>query len=721
MIKWDDGLNIGIKSLDDEHKNLLDIVNQLYESIYNNEAEDIIEFIYDKLLDSTISHNNNEELILKECNYAELSTHKQYHVDMITKMKLIKTELTNASGYMDAQNIHKHLIELLLTHIITEDMPLDKTFKTCNLIETSYNKLSWFDKLLIKTSETFSFTKRLLLSALIPLMGMLILGLISLWNHYNDYAHMKNISDISHMISDVDQLAHNLQIERGLSCGHVSSKKSIFKGNLKEHYLILNKNIEVFNSKFDKIKYYKINNIRTNIKQLKSDIKTLDNVRKDIQNKNISKKDIILLYTNIINNILEITSKIAIINNDEEITIYTLSLSSILKFKESLGLERAFGTIFIEQKNIDTQEYERFKELSNTQKKYLSEYRQRASKKHKEMLNSFIENSKIKELTAYRDDIKNKNIKNLDSQKWFSVMTEYINSIKQFENHLLSDINTLIDNNTRKALKNITLWFVYTIFMFISTIFILYLFERSSKLQIYQIVNAIKHLADGDRSLRLDPSMLNDEMSLIKNAYEKTRQELLVADIYTQLYKNQKEAELKNKQTQNIKLEKMAFVDSLTGLTNRRKFEELSKLELERSIRYKNELSFLMLDIDHFKEVNDIYGHSIGDEVLKHFASTCLKMARGIDIVARIGGEEFVVILPETGKSSAYIFAERFRKKIFNSKLEIEKNQISYSVSIGIATLELGQDKDVDIILQKADKALYEAKNTGRNKTIIYN
>ena len=721
MIDWNNGLNIGIKVLDDEHKQLLMIVNELASAISENQTRDKIERIYNNLVKSIISHSDNEELILKHCNYADLEDHKQYHTNSINEIKLLKGEIINACGYINAQNIHKNLVELLLKHIIVEDMPLDKVFASCNLIKNTDTNYSWFERLIIKTSNTFSFTKRLLLSALIPLTGMLILGFIALWNHYDKYNEMKSTFNISHIIHDVNKLAHNIQIERGLSCAYISSKKSSFKDNLQEQYIFVNKTMHKFKNELNRIKSHKVKTIRTNINKFKADIKNLDRIRQDINTQNISRSNVITLYTDIIINLLHITSKIALINTDEDISSSILSLSSILHYKEALGLERAYVTMFIEQKFITEEEYLTFIRLLNKQKKYLSEFNQTASKKQKDMKKLLINTSKIKEIINYRSNVKDHNIQDLDSQLWFRNTTEYLNSVMSLEYKLLNEIHTLLNKNIDNTRDSLILWFIYTMLIFSTTIFIIYLFEKSSKRQINQMINAIKGLADGDRSLRITPSIIKDEMSQMQNAYEKTRQELLIADIYTQLYKNQKNAELKSKQSQNIKLEKMAFIDPLTGALNRRRFKELSELELERSIRYENNLSFLMLDIDHFKEINDTYGHAIGDEVLKHFASTCINMARNIDIIARVGGEEFIVMLPETNTDNAYIMAERFRKKISDSEIIVDDNIIKYSVSIGISVLDLSEDTNIDTILEKADKALYNAKNGGRNKTEIYN
>jgi diguanylate cyclase (GGDEF)-like protein len=146
----------------------------------------------------------------------------------------------------------------------------------------------------------------------------------------------------------------------------------------------------------------------------------------------------------------------------------------------------------------------------------------------------------------------------------------------------------------------------------------------------------------------------------------------------------------------------------------------LSNIELTRSLRYRKNLSFLMLDIDHFKAVNDTYGHAVGDEVLKHFTSICLNMARSLDVIARIGGEEFVVMLPETDAQGAYIFAERFRKSIEQSSVKVDEHVLKYSVSIGISVLHVDEDTDVGDIIKRADEALYRAKESGRNRTVIF-
>ncbi len=159
----------------------------------------------------------------------------------------------------------------------------------------------------------------------------------------------------------------------------------------------------------------------------------------------------------------------------------------------------------------------------------------------------------------------------------------------------------------------------------------------------------------------------------------------------------------------------MAIKDGLTGVFNRRHFYDLAKIEFARAKRYHAPLSILMLDIDHFKAVNDQYGHPFGDTVLKQVAQLCQDSTREMDIFGRYGGEEFVFALPETNLIEAVNMAERIRKTIFEYNFRCNTNQVNLSVSIGIATLETGITT-FEELLQSSDEALYLAKQNGRNQ-----
>lgn len=167
---------------------------------------------------------------------------------------------------------------------------------------------------------------------------------------------------------------------------------------------------------------------------------------------------------------------------------------------------------------------------------------------------------------------------------------------------------------------------------------------------------------------------------------------------------------------QEQKLEELAWTDSLTGALNRHRFMELADSELDRAERHGHEVSFLLLDADHFKQVNDCHGHAAGDTVLTELVERSTKVLRSHDLIGRIGGEEFCVLLPEVGKAGAAMAAERLRKAVADLRFAFEGQLIRATISIGAATLASGED--LPSMMKRADAALYQAKNSGRDRVV---
>lgn len=163
------------------------------------------------------------------------------------------------------------------------------------------------------------------------------------------------------------------------------------------------------------------------------------------------------------------------------------------------------------------------------------------------------------------------------------------------------------------------------------------------------------------------------------------------------------------------KVEQMAIVDTLTGLYNRRHFFELSEREVERYKRYKSPLSLIMLDLDYFKKVNDQFGHHSGDMVLQELSKIFASSLRKMDIPGRIGGEEFVVLLPETELDQAIFVAERLRKKIENTTFEGDCQKFNVTASMGVVSMK-EEIIDLQMLISIADKLMYQAKSAGRNQ-----
>lgn len=722
MIKWNEGLNLGIKPIDDDHKQILEIINELTLAISNEEEQEVMEGIFQKLQNYIQKHFHKEEALLKDVESSKLKEHIKQHQDFAKKIPELKEKFSSKDNQLDAQEVSFYLTDWLFNHIIEEDAQVIDHLKKENIQKKKKEKKDIFfiKKIIKKTTDTFSFTKRLFLLAMIPLIGMLILGLLLFWNNYTQYKDIKETSNITHIIPDINLLAHGLQIERGLSSGYLSSSQKKFKKELKEQRNIVDTYIQLFYNKSKTIESDKIKSIKPLLKTFNKDIKTINHFRNDIDKGNISKQKAINYYTKIIKTILGITSKMSMLNLNKDVSASIATLSSLLHYKEALGLKRAYGTSVIEEKNSTAYEFLKFMQLLGTQETLLNNFINSATQNQTDRLNSIVNSSLNTKIKDYEKSLQYQKFTEVDSTQWFNSMTELINNIKLFELQLLYEVDSLIEDELKDSTYILIIWLIYTILIFIITLMFIYIFEQSSKNEIFRLIEAMKHLAHGGRTLKLDINCKKDEMAQIYEAYEITRRKLLKGDMYAQLYINKKELELKAHQKQNTKLQEIAFTDSLTTLINRRKFEELSSAELQRALRYGRKLSFLMIDIDYFKSINDTYGHSIGDKVLKHFAQFCLKMIRNIDVAARVGGEEFIIMLPETDSDNAYVFAERLREGIFNSIVQIKHQEINYTISIGIAKLEEDVDTNVKTILHKADKALYKAKKDGRNRTEIY-
>lgn len=160
-----------------------------------------------------------------------------------------------------------------------------------------------------------------------------------------------------------------------------------------------------------------------------------------------------------------------------------------------------------------------------------------------------------------------------------------------------------------------------------------------------------------------------------------------------------------------------ARTDSLTGALNRTSLESVFQQEIARAKRNKSDITVLMLDIDHFKQVNDTYGHSAGDQALVSLTHCIKRTVREVDSTFRLGGEEFAIILNNTNTKGAQLLAERLRGAVQQMSINHDNKAFNITTSIGVATYQTGETHES--ILQRADKALYEAKGSGRNKVVV--
>jgi len=165
-------------------------------------------------------------------------------------------------------------------------------------------------------------------------------------------------------------------------------------------------------------------------------------------------------------------------------------------------------------------------------------------------------------------------------------------------------------------------------------------------------------------------------------------------------------------------VQRLATLDGLTSTYNRRHFMDLAQLQYDNARRFGHPLTAMMLDVDHFKRINDRHGHHVGDQVLRALAERCRRALRSVDVLGRYGGEEFAIVLPGTTQhNAATVLAERIRKRVADEPIKTDDGAVKVTVSVGVAELD-AEMRGPEDLLKRADAALYEAKQAGRNRVV---
>ena len=232
------------------------------------------------------------------------------------------------------------------------------------------------------------------------------------------------------------------------------------------------------------------------------------------------------------------------------------------------------------------------------------------------------------------------------------------------------------------------------------------------------LLDCIKYSIDG---YLLKPINIDQVKEVLLKVSEKLYCDRIAEDYELHL------EELVKERTYELELAHKALMsmvnkDSMTGLYNRRYFNEVSNTLLSLAKRESKKLSALMVDIDKFKLINDTNGHIFGDDVIKDIAHILLNITRESDVVVRFGGEEFIILLPNTNIEGASLIAKKIRAAIEDKKLILEdETVVDFTVSIGVAECDYEKDDDIDSLVHRVDVAMYDAKRSGRNKVVVYN
>jgi len=723
---WDQGMSVGIESLDNDHKKLIAILSQLMTAKNECFQQDSIEDIFAQLEYYCQSHFAREETLLANIDYQQLDAHKRSHQAFINKIPELKQQWFAEVEEPEAvkEQIVLFLQQWLVKHILEEDLDYVAAVH-CYQEFKRYKKEKkarqpWLRVFSVKLSRHITLSRRVFITTLLPIVAVMVLCLIILSGNYQRYQNINKVLGLTAVIEQVNGINHSLQSERGLSTGYTSSNYQNFAEQLAQSRESTDTKINCFLWLLEQPAHAEVKqSISEYMVNVQLTVTYLSQHRMQLDQKLVSFEETYHAYTQLIEQLLSVSDRLVHIEIGSKYANDISAINALLRYKELMGQVRAIGMKMVESnqqsiyENIDVNLL--IGQQTNTLRTFANSANPVQIKRCEEVCS--VESQRRQLELSYLDVMKLTS-KDARATKWFLVMSAEIDAINSVVERLINEFDDKIYQESQQ-LKTQAYLIVLALSLFmLAAIFFALVLNYSIISPVRKLTYALNEMALGQHNIHFNRIDSKDEIGSMQSAYEKLRRKLLQGDIYKATV-SQQQKEIKYRKSQQDHFQQLALTDALTGAVNRHHFNAVLEQEIANVNNHGSPLSVMVLDIDHFKKINDSYGHGIGDEVLKLFYQTCLDAVRSTDVVARIGGEEFVIIMPNTELNNASKFAERLRNKIAELEINIDQKQISVTVSIGVSQWQSDFFVNAETFIAHADKSLYQAKNSGRNKVVI--
>jgi two-component system cell cycle response regulator len=703
---WNEGMSVGIDAIDTDHKQIIAILAKLTSAQHGATSAQCINAIFTELEHYVTLHFAREESLLEQAGYADIAAHKVSHQKFIEQLPELKQEWLTKDCLACSEKITTFLHQWIIKHILIEDLDyVSSAHKFSNSANKIKDKNKWQASIIAKMSQVFSqkikLSQRVFITTLLPVLGVLFLSFVVLFNNYQDYKNISLILGLNNVMAQVNEISHSLQAERGLTSGLTSTRYKNFNKQLLARRLITDQAITKF------------------LTSLKTKLIKLAKHRTQLDNRTADFSEIYQAYTYLIERLLSVSENLRHVEMTARLANDMSAISAVLLFKEYMGQIRAIGMKAVMAENKGLYSNFTISLLVGKQLNALRVFQYSANSEQKDLCANYCDAQIHSQVLVQRfSHVMNDYPLEQRSEYWFYLMSTDIDGLKKLTDKLTDSFKWKTTLESQRLEKNNYLILALLIIFLASVILFSLVLNHSIINPIRHITKALNKMAQGDKNIQFKEIISSDEISEIQLAYEKLRRKLLEVDIFQAIVNRQKK-EIEYRKSQQEHFEILAFTDALTGAVNRHQFNKVLADEITRADFNKLPLSIMLLDIDHFKLVNDNFGHGVGDEVLIMFYHACKLAVRAGDVVARIGGEEFVIILPKTDDKNAYQFAERLREKIQQLEVVTDEHKIDLTVSIGVSQWNKDSFSSTEEFVANADKLLYQAKNHGRNKVVV--
>lgn len=706
-LAWRDGFSVGVKAIDNDHKLLIQIISELADAIAEKKPKQQLDYIFAKLENYVTDHFAREEALMQACHYDRFKEHSKEHREFTSQLHHLKSLLSVAPTPDAAQEVYLYLHNWLITHILDHDLSFAPTAlaKGFSDVETLDRTQQGWTQIANLLARRIPLLRRILLTSFLPFVGLVYLGFLLLTSHQDNLKFsQQNLTRFSRFQSN-SQLLQQLNHHRILML--LEKYPEPLPANIAPDRIF------AFNPLINKWRddYLLPLGLKNQSQGLMTLNANLDEIAQrstgaskaeDRSNNNKLSEDWQIFQQTTEQLLIEMGQ--LSFWPDSRLSVNLKLLQRILAYQNSIVEEIYLGVA-----------------------EDLSDQFQQQNRQKQHLAQRLLENQIIAlvdpdqknqwEIFELHYLVKSSNMP-VEPFNPKAVLAKY-QGLSQF----LDLMQTQVAAHFKKERENLQLdWLRFSIplaLLMLITFVSIYLLNRSIRFPIQLMAKAMNKLAKGDYGYRLLDQYPKDELANMARAYEYTRRHLMHNDLQAASEFLRKDMVIAQKNEQKDYYEVLATTDPLTGVFNRRRFFERGKSELARCERYQHPLSLMMLDIDHFKRVNDTYGHAVGDIVLKAFCQACTAQVRATDTMARIGGEEFAILLPEASLEQAHQLAERIRIAIENLEVVNENHKIHFTVSIGLSEWS-PQNHSIEALLEVADRALYQAKQSGRNRVCGY-